>query len=297
MKKITRKEFIKKTGTGVAAIGIVPGLLSSKAGKEMKLRPLGNTGIMVSPLCYGASRTMDEGLIRNALDRGINFLDTGRSYANGNNERLVGRVIEGIRKEVIVQSKQHLEERWLSYNGKGRRGADEISDILKKGLEESLVALRSDWVDVYLFHSAEVEYLTFHDSVLKFFDDQKSAGTIKASGFSSHDYDLKLLIRNNRDQAYDVIMHPVNYSGGFTHSLSGWSARWDQQLLLEQLELAAAEGTGIVAMKTCSAGPMKDEETGRSSYRNAVDWVLKHRFISSAAVAMPSIEQLDEHTT
>ena len=296
MKKITRKEFIKRSGTGMAAIGLMPHFLSARSQNNYDLRPLGDTGIMVSPICFGASRTMDEGLIRYALDRGINFLDTGRSYGNGNNERLVGKVIEGIRNKVIIQSKQHLEESWLSFKGKGKRGHDEIRDILMKGIDESLTALRSDYVDVYLYHSAELEYLTFHEAVLKFFDDQKSAGTIRASGFSSHDYELKILVRNNREKAYDVIMHPVNFSGGFTHSLSGWTAKWDQEVLLEQLEVAASLGTGIVAMKTCSAGPMSEGEKGKTSFRNAVSWVLSHRFISSAAIAMPSIEQLEEHT-
>ncbi|HUS86219.1 MAG TPA: aldo/keto reductase [Bacteroidales bacterium] len=296
MKKITRKEFIKKSGTGAAAIGLMPQLLSVRPQDTYDLRPLGNTGMMVSPICFGAARTMDEGLIRYALDRGINFLDTGRSYGNGNNERLVGRVIEGNRTKVIVQSKQQLEESWLSFKGKGKRGHDEITDILNRGLDETLTALKSDHVDVYLYHSAELEYLTFHEAVLKFFTDQKSAGRIRASGFSSHDYELKLLIRNNREKAYDVIMHPINFSGGFTHSLSGWTAKWDQEVLLEQLEYAASIGTGIVAMKTCSAGPLPTGENGEASFRNAVSWVLSHKFISSAAIAMPSIEQLEEHT-
>ena len=35
----------------------------------------------------------------------MNFIDTGRAYGNGNNEKLVGRAITGIRDKVVIQSK------------------------------------------------------------------------------------------------------------------------------------------------------------------------------------------------
>ena len=76
---------------------------------------------MVSPVCFGAPRTNDESLIKYAIDKGINFIDTGRAYGNGNNEKLVGRAVEGRRKSIIIQSKIRLEENELSSkNGKKR---------------------------------------------------------------------------------------------------------------------------------------------------------------------------------
>lgn len=296
MKKLTRKEFLKKTGAGIAAIGLLPGMATGQTPEnKMKYRILGNTGISVSEICFGASRTRDEGLIRFALDRGINFLDTGRAYANGNNEKLVGKVIKDHRSDIIVQSKMYLEESELNYGGKGKRGAQEIRDILSSRLEQSLEALGTDYIDIMLYHSAEIEELVFHEEVLKFYDEQKRSGAIRAHGFSSHDYELNILKRNNRDRSWDVIMHPFNFSGSFIHSLSGWSARWDQEVLIRELGLAAEGGTGIVAMKTCSAGPHQEND-GPATYPAAVKWVLGHSFISSAAVAMSSYEQVDEHT-
>lgn len=296
MKKISRKTFIKKTGAGLAGLAILPGIgvHSTAAGKT--LIPLGNTGIMVTPLCFGASRAKDEALINYALEKDINFLDTGRAYARGNNERLVGRVIKDRRKEIVVQSKMYLKADELNYDGKGKRGSDEIKDILNKRIEESLEALDTDYIDIMLYHSADNETLTFHDAVLKFYDDIKSEGIIKAHGFSSHDYELNLVKRNNRDLFYDIIMHPFNFSGGFTHSLSKWKANWDQDMLIELLEEATSKGTGIVAMKTCSAGAYDPEGKGAPSFRNAVDWVLQKEYIHSAAIAMSSYDQVDEHT-
>ena len=91
-------------------------------------------------------------------------------------------------------------------------------------------------------------------------------------------------------------MHPFNYKGSFVHSLSNWSAKWDQELLIELLKEAHEKGTGIVAMKSCSAGPLVPDRNDNGSYRKAVDWVLAKEYIDSAAVAMSSYSQVDEHT-
>lgn len=296
MKKISRKEFLMKTGAGVAGLTIMPAISNSKDIPTPVMNKLGRTGIDVTPLCFGASRTMDEGLIKYAIDKKINFLDTGRSYARGNNEIIVGKAIASFRKEIVIQSKMHLEPDELTYDGKGKRGANEINDILSGKLEESLKALNTDYIDIMLFHSADNEELTFHDAVLKFYDNAKSSGAIRAHGFSSHDYELNLVKRNNRDLFYDIIMHPFNYKGSFVHSLSNWSAKWDQELLIELLKEAHEKGTGIVAMKSCSAGPLVHDDNDNGSYRKAVDWVLAKEYIDSAAVAMSSYSQVDEHT-
>ena len=54
---------------------------------------------------------MEPSLLKAALDRGINFIDTGRSYYNGQNEVMVGKVIKGIREKVIIQSKVRVRIR------------------------------------------------------------------------------------------------------------------------------------------------------------------------------------------
>jgi len=292
MKKISRKEFITKTGVGIAGLGLLSGRSFKTQDYKPVMNELGSTGIVVTPLCFGAARTNNEGLIRFAIDRGINFLDTGRSYARGNNEILVGRAVKGRRKDIVIQSKMHLEPDELKYEGKGRKGYNEIKEILEKRIAESLEALDTDYIDIMLFHSANQEYLTFHEAVLEFYDRKKHDGIIRAHGFSSHDYSLGLLKKNNTDKFYDIIMHPFNFKGGFTHSLSGWSAQWDQDVLLEELEKAAGLGTGIVAMKTCSAGPYSPNDNDEPSYRQSVEWVLRHPFVHSAAVAMVNYEQV-----
>jgi hypothetical protein len=85
MKLLNRKEFLARSLAGIAGIGLIsdqiPGVLSAKP----ELRSLGKTGIMVTPLCFGAPRTNEESLIKYAIEKGINFIDTGHAYGNGKN--------------------------------------------------------------------------------------------------------------------------------------------------------------------------------------------------------------------
>jgi aryl-alcohol dehydrogenase-like predicted oxidoreductase len=292
---ISRKKFLSTAIAGLAGIRLMPQALMNRNRVNIVKREVGKTGIMVSPVCFGATRTNQESLIRYALDKGINFIDTGRSYANGNNERLVGKAVSDIRSGVVIQSKLMLLENELPSGGEGKRGAEEISNVLNKKLGESLKALNSDYIDILLYHSATEEKLLFHDAVMKFFDGLKKSGVIKAHGFSAHNNVIHLFERNNNETFYDVIMVPFNHKGSFVHSLTGQYSEWDQDRLISALTEAGRKGIGVIAMKTCSGGKYSPSPDVDPSYGEAVRWVISHSYISSAAVAMANFEQVDEH--
>jgi aryl-alcohol dehydrogenase-like predicted oxidoreductase len=294
-KQISRKEFLVKTLTGVAAMGFIQEQINGVNQEEVRFRKLGNTGIIVSPLCLGAPRTNDESLIKYSVEKGMNFIDTGRSYGNGNNEKLVGRSIAGARKQVVIQSKIKLEMSELPSKGKGKKGSEEISYALSSKFEASLKALNSDYFDILLLHGASDENLLFHNATMKFFDDMKKSGKIKAHGFSTHNDCMNLLSRNNSEGFYDVFMVPFNHKGSFTHSVNGSYAEWDQNKLISILTEAGEKGKGVIAMKTCSGGPYSPSASITPDFMEAVKWVLSHKFISSAAVAMSSFEQVNQH--
>src|SRR3954463_4495561 len=80
----------------------------------MELRPLGRTGVQVSPLCLGAmmfgawGNTDHEDSIRiihRALDAGINFIDTADVYSRGESEEIVGKALAGRRDDVVLATK------------------------------------------------------------------------------------------------------------------------------------------------------------------------------------------------
>jgi aryl-alcohol dehydrogenase-like predicted oxidoreductase len=296
-KQISRKEFFTKTLTGIAGINLVSRQLSDVSPTGPELRSIGDTGIMVCPVCFGAPRTNEESLIKYAIEKGMNFIDTGRAYGNGNNEILVGKAVAGRRESVVIQSKIKLEENELPSKGKGRKGAVEIRDALSSKLEASLKALNTSYIDVLLYHGASDENLLFHTEVMKFFSEIKKSGVIKAHGFSTHNENMNLPERNNSEGFYDVIMVPFNPMGSFTHSVNGRFSEWDQKKLISILTEAGNKGTGVIAMKTCSGGKYSPSAGIEPSFKESVLWILQHKFISSTNVAMANFEQVDEHTS
>src|SRR4051812_24653805 len=82
----------------------------------MELRPLGRTGVQVSPLCLGTmmfgawgnpDHTDSIRIIHRALDAGINFVDTADVYSSGESEEIVGKALAGRRDEVVLATKFH----------------------------------------------------------------------------------------------------------------------------------------------------------------------------------------------
>ena len=83
----------------------------------MRYRPLGRTGMKVSPLClgtmmFGAWGNTDHGesirIMHRALDAGINFIDTADVYSGGESEEIVGKALAGRRDDVVLATKVHF---------------------------------------------------------------------------------------------------------------------------------------------------------------------------------------------
>jgi aryl-alcohol dehydrogenase-like predicted oxidoreductase len=294
-KKISRKRFIIQGAAGLAAVGALSSASLISRNPFFAPRRLGSTGLTVPPICFGATRVSEDAMVRFVIDNGLTFLDTGRAYANGNNERMVGRAIEGQREKVMIQSKIRLDPRDIQSGIDTRKGQNEIVSVLSKRLDDSLKALNTSYIDILLYHDASEESLLFHKSVIDFFSSKKSEGIIRAFGFSTHNDCLHLPERNNREGAYEMMMLPFNYKGSYVHSLNKTYNEWDQQRLLSILNEAHENGIGFIAMKTCSAGPYKPDNMSAATFPSAVDWVLNNDFVASAAVAMSNFSEINEH--
>ncbi len=284
---MNRKQFLKLSCGAVASSALanaLPGANSkAQTGSQVSfdLRILGRTGIKVRPLGLGGARTNEPSLLRRALEAGLDFIDTGRGYFNGQNEVMIGQVIKGRRSEVVVQSKCRVN-----------LGAPAAA--MEKSLAESLKALQTDYIDVLLIHGADSVETIRHPAVMEFFAAAKKRGQIRASGFSVHVNQLELLKAAGSDAFYDVIMLPYNHRGKFEHSNSGRKGEWDQSVLEAELRAAMAKGLGVVAMKTCSGGPYAWPGEPKPSFGSAVRWILSRDCIHTSAVAMASFEQLEE---
>src|SRR5581483_3216160 len=139
------------------------GLIIMKREVFLKYRTLGRTGLNVSEISLGTVELgLDYGipvegevrrppeeaaarLLHQALDRGINMIDTARAY--GESESIIGRALEGRRREYVLATKvQTFHEMKLSHS--------DLAARMTASVEQSLQALRTDFVDVLMLHSA-----------------------------------------------------------------------------------------------------------------------------------------------
>ncbi len=148
----------------------------------MDYRTLGRTGVKVSPLCLGGmlfgDRTDEEEankLINQALDRGINFIDTANRYGGepGQSERIIGKALQsnGQRNRVILATKVHYHMYPDDPNGGGIHRRHIIQEV-----EESLKRLQTDYIDLYYLHRSTAGVPM--DETLRALDDLIHAGKI-----------------------------------------------------------------------------------------------------------------------
>jgi aryl-alcohol dehydrogenase-like predicted oxidoreductase len=294
--KMTRKEFLKTSSVALLGFGVLGMGCKKNSGQDSSgLRKLGKTGIEISPIGFGASRTMEPSLVSAALDAGFFFLDTGRSYSNGQNEVMVGEGIASRRKDVVIQSKLRVS---LNSQEDGSFSEEDIKKALEgmtASMETSLKALRTDYIDIMLIHGATDPEVIYHNSVMAFFEAAKKEGKIRAYGFSSHTNQIELLRASNQKKFYEVIMVPYNHKGSYIHMNSGGFSEWDQPALEIEMEKAKKRGVGMIAMKTCSGGPYAPDEKDEPSFEHALRWVLAQDKVHTLAVAMGNFEQIEEN--
>ncbi|MFC1851309.1 aldo/keto reductase [candidate division CSSED10-310 bacterium] len=301
-RKMTRKEFLTESTSGLIGLFLATKTSSLQAGSDKPasksdapFRTLGKTGVNVSPMGFGASRTMEPALLKMALDKGINFIDTGRSYARGQNEVMVGDVVKGIRNKLIIQSKVKVRIKKTGDALHSPEMRQKISDLMEKSLSESLKALQTDYIDVLLLHGADSVEMLCHETVLDFFSRAKKRGQIRACGFSSHKNQVALLQAAHQNGFYDVAMVPFNHKGSYIHSRAGYYTEWDQAALIQQCLQAEKKGMGIIAMKTCSAGPYSADSKTAPTFPAGLRWILNHSFINTMAVAMANVKEIKEN--
>jgi len=290
--KISRKSFITRSLLSILGISLMPKVFSLNPNKRLfpEIRELGNTGIKVSSLGFGTPRTQEPAVLKKAIEKGITFLDTGRAYANGQNEIMIGKVLKGKRNKFVIQSKMKVDLE------KGAATPENIENQMEASLKESLTALQTDYIDIMLLHGVRSEEVLQNKTIRQVFTKMKKRGAIKACGFSSHANHINMLKEANKDYFFDVAMVPFNPFGAFKHSQSGWSTSWDQKALITEMKKAHDKGTGIVAMKTCSGGAYAFQRKEPSTFKGSVQWVLSHKFIDTAAVAMANFREIREHT-
>ncbi|WP_116089781.1 aldo/keto reductase [Sphingomonas crusticola] len=153
----------------------------------MQYRPLGRTGIKVSPYCLGAmmfgklaNPDHEEcvRIIHKALDAGINFLDTADMYSQGESEEIVGKALKGRRDGVVLATKAfHPMSEDPNARGTSRRW-------LTRAVEDSLRRLGTDYIDLYQVHRPTPD--TDVEETLSVLTDLMREGKVRAIGASTY---------------------------------------------------------------------------------------------------------------
>jgi len=240
-----RRKFFQVLSAGAIGVsGILRGRIAGKTllgldpEKALPKRTLGRTGEKLSIIGLGGLVLADEpqetadGLVREAIDHGINYFDVAPSY--GNAEDRMGPALAPFRKNVFLACKTLKRD---------KAGAAEE-------LDRSLRKLQTDHFDLYQLHAlsktSEVEQAMGPDGALETFTQAKKEGKIRFVGFSAHSAEAALLAMKRFD--FDTVLFPIN----FVCFLKG---NFGPQVVA----LAKEKNMGILALKALARQPWPDE--------------------------------------
>jgi predicted aldo/keto reductase-like oxidoreductase len=201
LEKITRRNFIKNVGVG---LGVGAGIAATspfwwgcsksdvqektKEGTNMRYRKLGKTGMEVSIIGFGAEHIdgkeydVVKETVDAAMENGINIMDV---FMPGHDIRQkLGKAIKGNRDKFIIQG--HLG----STDTNQQYDVSRDLPVVKKYWENLLIDLQTDYIDIGMLFFIDDEKnfdAVFNTDFIRYAEDLKKNGTIRAIGAGSHD--------------------------------------------------------------------------------------------------------------
>lgn len=223
------------------------------------------------------------GMIRYAIDHGVNYIDTAYPYHNGESEPVVGRALAGGYREKV-----RLATKLPSWLIKSREEMD-------KYLDEQLARLRTDSIDFYLLHGLTQPFWENLSAlgVTDFLDDAIADERIRYAGFSFHD---STKVFKDIVKSYDWTFAQIQYNFMDEHYQAGTKG----------LKYAAKKGLGIVVMEPIRGGLLAKELKGISEIWNKADvqrtpaewalrWVWNHPEVTVVLSGMSAPEQVRQN--
>lgn len=224
-------------------------------------------------------------MIRYAIDQGINYLDTGYPYHNGQSERVVGLALkDGYRQKMKLATK--LPARMV-----------EKPEDFDRFLSEQLDRLQMDKLDFYLLHGLTAQsWPKVRDfGIIPWAEKKMSQGLFDYLGFSFHDnYDTFKVIIDSYD---NWTLSQIQYNYVDVNNQAGRRG----------VEYAASKGLAIVVMEPIRGGRLsrKPPERVAEAWGNALNlrtqaewalsWVWNQPEISLALSGMSNMEQVKEN--
>jgi len=246
-------------------------------------RRLGRTGFEISDIVMGSGPLQEEGgdrIVRTALERGVNYIDTSPDYSAAGSEKAVGRGIKGFPRDQVFIATKFCEPL-------GHLPPGTPVSRYKEIVEGSLARLDTDYVDLVHIHSCDEVERLMDPNVHEAFDRLKEEGKARFLGFSTHTPRLAEVANTGIDSGrFDVMMLAYHYGG------------WPE--LGKIIERGRREqDMGVVAMKTLKGA----KHHGLEGFREEADaftqaalrWVLANQDVSCAVISMFELQHVDEY--
>lgn len=179
-----------------------------RTGLKVSVAALGAGGSSRLGLRAGATTTEAADLVRAAIDKGINLIDTAPAYGT---EGVVGQAIRNRRDTLVLSTKVKATTPGSSYEG---------ADFVKPGditasVEESLGRLGTDYIDIIQLHGVRPHHYDFSlNDLLPELLQIQNAGKVRFLGITEafgQDTDRKVMQRAIADGVWDVIMLGHNF--------------------------------------------------------------------------------------
>ena len=286
----------------------------------MKYRRLGKTELQVSAVGIGTwqlagvwnknfeQREVDE-IFARAAEVGINFIDTAECYGDHLSEQFVGNSIWASRDRWLIATKFGHDH----HNGLGDDNY-KCEQVLRQ-LEDSLRALRTDYIDIYQIHSATDEVFS-DDELWTMLDKQVQAGKIRFLGNSigmprkaaqvkrSQDYGISVIqtIYNavNRAAEKRVLVAAAQQDLGVVARVplaSGFlSGKYHPGAIFSGLDVRAMRPQEGVDREIAAAHEVlreKPENIAAATW--AIAWCLQNEQIGTVIPGIKTLQQLEEN--
>ncbi len=229
----TRRDTLKMLAAGT----IVPSLPVFGAMRDsVEYRRLGRTNLQVSVVGFGGltiglastEQKRVTSLLNQALDRGLNMIDTAECYGHpdkNHSEELIGDAIGTRRDEYVLSSKVGHESGHFGQN------ADWSTLSLHRTIDRSLKRLKTDVLDIVHLHGCTVDVLQSGE-VIEALKQARQAGKIRFLGYSGSGERMRYAIESNE---FDVVQLTLNV--------------FEQNAIDDLLPLTQARDIGVMAKR------------------------------------------------
>ncbi|MEU3186722.1 aldo/keto reductase [Streptomyces sp. NPDC006923] len=244
----------------------------------MKFNRLGNTGLLVSQLCFGTMTFSGSGgvyqhignvgqagadeLVKAAVDAGINFFDTADVYSAGQSEEILG---QSFRNLGIARHEYVLATKVYSRMGPGPNDVGASRGHIMNAVEASLRRLQTDYLDLYHVHATDT--LTPVEETLRALDDLVRQGKVRYVGVSNwHAWRIAKALGIQARSGYAPLSTVQAY-----YSVAG------RDVEREIVPLLAEEGLGLLVWSPLAGGLLsgkfsRDNQNPEGSRRSGFDF-------------------------